>query len=123
MDKMRDLCAEHLDYLSYIQDIFKLEVPQLSHILCKYLITTLFLPLYLGPIANHHHTQPGGTALSAKGGSTRPKNGEAAYPMSLSVSLFLTAHVSLSLELFVCCLTKLFECHFCTFTGFPHHSV
>ncbi|XP_063722479.1 protein CLEC16A-like isoform X2 [Symsagittifera roscoffensis] len=104
MDKLRDLCHEHLDYLSYIQDIFRLEVPRLSQILTKYLLTGLLLPLYLVPIAQQ---QPPSDATNSYNQSTNTGEGsstsqpygkvvidvENARPISLPVALFLTSHV------------------------------
>ncbi|XP_075242308.1 protein CLEC16A-like isoform X3 [Convolutriloba macropyga] len=98
MDKLRDLCAEHLDYLSYIQDIYRLDVPRLSEIMTKYLLTGLLLPLYLVPIAHsqrlplNEKERERGLAGDGVGGTTSG-GGDSTRPISISVAMFLTSHV------------------------------
>ena len=88
MDKLRDLCAEHMDYLSYFQDIFNLGVSKLSQLLMEYLTSGLFMPLYLLPLS-----------LMGSFGTTQ-KADESDEAVSVSVALCLLAHVSIAPYLF-----------------------
>ena len=84
MDKLRDLCAEHMDYLSYFQDIFNLGVAKLSQLLMEYLTSGLFLPLYLLPLS----------LTGSFGTNQKPELSEENPTVSVSVALFLLAHAS-----------------------------
>ena len=48
---MRDLVAEHLDYMHYINDILTLENEMLNEMLVDHLLHRLFFPLYIRSLA------------------------------------------------------------------------
>uniref|UniRef100_H2Y954 Uncharacterized protein n=1 Tax=Ciona savignyi TaxID=51511 RepID=H2Y954_CIOSA len=51
-DRLRDLVAEHLDHLHYLNDIVTLENEMLNEVLIHHLLHRLFLPLYVRSLAD-----------------------------------------------------------------------
>ncbi|XP_071745373.1 protein CLEC16A homolog isoform X2 [Lepeophtheirus salmonis] len=47
LNRLRDLVAEHLDHLHYINDIFCLQIDELNEVLSDHLLNRLLVPLYL----------------------------------------------------------------------------
>jgi len=47
MDKLKDVVAEHLDHLHYINDILCLDIEPLNRVLTDHLLNRLFIPLYI----------------------------------------------------------------------------
>ena len=46
-ERLKDLVADHLDHLHYINDILCLNILELNEILTEYLLDRLIIPLYL----------------------------------------------------------------------------
>ena len=51
-DRLRDLVAEHLDHMHYLNDILALVNNLLNEVLIKHLLHRLFLPLYVRSLAD-----------------------------------------------------------------------
>nr|XP_002127555.2 protein CLEC16A-like isoform X1 [Ciona intestinalis] len=51
-DRLRDLVAEHLDHMHYLNDIVTLENELLNEVLIHHLLQRLFLPLYVRSLAD-----------------------------------------------------------------------
>ena len=51
-DRLRDLVAEHLDHMHYLNDILALDNNLLNEVLIKHLLHHLFLPLYVRSLAD-----------------------------------------------------------------------
>ena len=51
-DRLRDLVAEHLDHMHYLNDILSLDNNLLNESLIKHLLHRLFLPLYVRSLAD-----------------------------------------------------------------------
>lgn len=50
-NRLADLVAEHLDNIHYVNDILCLNIDELNQVLTEQLLTNLFLPLYVLPLA------------------------------------------------------------------------
>lgn len=46
-ERLKDLVADHLDHLHYINDILCLNIAELNEILTDYLLDRLIIPLYV----------------------------------------------------------------------------
>ena len=46
-ERLKDLVADHLDHLHYINDILCLNIVELNEILTEYLLNRFIIPLYL----------------------------------------------------------------------------
>jgi len=53
MNKLRDVVAEHLDHLHYINDILCLNIASLNRVLSDHLLNRLFIPLYIYSFARN----------------------------------------------------------------------
>eukprot|EP00092_Neocalanus_flemingeri_P007638 GFUD01008244.1.p1 GENE.GFUD01008244.1~~GFUD01008244.1.p1 ORF type:complete len:954 (-),score=272.12 GFUD01008244.1:196-3057(-) len=53
MNKLRDVVAEHLDHLYYINDILSLNIASLNRVLSDHLLNRLFIPLYIYSFARN----------------------------------------------------------------------
>ena len=47
LNRLKDLVAEHLDHLHYINDILCLQIDSLNMVLSEHLLNRLFIPLYM----------------------------------------------------------------------------
>jgi protein CLEC16A len=47
LNRLKDLVAEHLDHLHYLNDILGLEIDALNAVLTDHLLNRLFIPLYI----------------------------------------------------------------------------
>ena len=47
LNRLKDLVAEHLDHLHYLNDILCLQIDALNAVLTDHLLNRLFIPLYI----------------------------------------------------------------------------
>ena len=55
LNRLKDLVAEHLDHLHYLNDILCLQIDALNAVLTDHLLNRLFIPLYIYSIAPPNH--------------------------------------------------------------------
>lgn len=53
INKLKDVVAEHLDHLHYINDILTLNIESLNRVLTDHLLNRLFIPLYIYSFARN----------------------------------------------------------------------
>lgn len=63
-DRLKDLVAEHLDHLHYINDILGLHIQDINDILTEHLINRLLVPLYIYSLIK---MRPGGEQVNEAG--------------------------------------------------------
>ena len=56
-ERLKDLVADHLDHIHYINDILCLNIVELNEILTEYLLDRLIIPLYLYSLVTDHNAQ------------------------------------------------------------------
>jgi len=56
LNKLKDLVAEHLDHLHYVNDILNLNIDSLNRVLSDHLLNRLFIPLYMYSMARNSTT-------------------------------------------------------------------
>ena len=54
LNRLKDLVAEHLDHLHYLNDILCLQIDALNAVLTDHLLNRLFIPLYIYSIGAPH---------------------------------------------------------------------
>jgi len=56
LNRLKDLVAEHLDHLHYVNDILCLNIDSLNQVLSDHLLNRLFIPLYMYSMARNSTT-------------------------------------------------------------------
>jgi hypothetical protein len=56
LSRLKDLVAEHLDHLHYLNDILSLEIDNLNEVLTDHLLNRLFIPLYIFSLVRRANT-------------------------------------------------------------------
>jgi protein CLEC16A len=54
LNRLKDIVADHIDHLHYINDILGLKIASLNRILSDHLLNRLFIPLYIYSFARSH---------------------------------------------------------------------
>nr|CAH8874162.1 unnamed protein product [Trichobilharzia regenti] len=84
--RLKDLVAEHIDHLHYIDDIFSLDIEGLNEVLCDQLLRRLLLPLHIYSLFKQYKSEAKATTTARK-----PR-------LSYSVTVFTLTHVYLFLH-------------------------
>uniref|UniRef100_A0A5K4FAM9 FPL domain-containing protein n=1 Tax=Schistosoma mansoni TaxID=6183 RepID=A0A5K4FAM9_SCHMA len=95
--KLKDLVAEHIDHLHYIDDLLSLGIEGLNEVLCDQLLRRLFIPLHIYSLFKQYKSD----ATTNLGTVRRPR-------LSYSVTVFTLIHVYLFLRdtRLICLLTE-----------------
>ncbi|CAH8625277.1 unnamed protein product [Schistosoma mattheei] len=95
--KLKDLVAEHIDHLHYIDDLLSLGIEGLNEVLCDQLLRRLFIPLHIYSLLKQYKSD----ATTNLGTVRRPR-------LSYSVTVFTLIHVYLFLRdtRLICLLTE-----------------
>ncbi|CAH8660538.1 unnamed protein product [Schistosoma bovis] len=95
--KLKDLVAEHIDHLHYIDDLLSLGIEGLNEVLCDQLLRRLFIPLHIYSLLKQYKSD----ATTNLGAVRRPR-------LSYSVTVFTLIHVYLFLRdtRLICLLTE-----------------
>ncbi|CAH8580309.1 unnamed protein product [Schistosoma turkestanicum] len=95
--KLKDLVAEHIDHLHYIDDLLSLGIEGLNEVLCDQLLRRLFMPLHIYSLFKQYKSD----ATTNLGTVRRPR-------LSYSVTVFTLIHVYLFLHdtRLICLLTE-----------------
>ena len=56
LNRLKDLVAEHLDHLHYLNDILCLQIDNLNRVLTEHLVNRLFIPLYIYSLVKKFNT-------------------------------------------------------------------
>ena len=73
MGRLKDLVAEHLDHVHYLNDIVCLGIENLNEVLTGHLLNRLFIPLYIYSLVK----------------SPKPMVGAASHSLEVSFRVFL----------------------------------
>ncbi|KAH8864226.1 Protein CLEC16A like [Schistosoma japonicum] len=85
--KAKDLVAEHIDHLHYIDDLLSLDIEGLNEVLCDQLLRRVFLPLHIYSLFKQFKSD----TTSSTAAIRRPR-------LSYSVTVFTLIHVYLFLR-------------------------
>ncbi|CAH8656652.1 unnamed protein product, partial [Heterobilharzia americana] len=85
--KLKDLVAEHIDHLHYIDDILSLDIEGLNEVLCDQLLRRLFLPLHIYSLFKQYKSETTTSTTTIR----KPR-------LSYSVTVFTLTHVYLFLH-------------------------
>ena len=82
LGRLKDLVAEHLDHLHYLNDILCLQIEPLNVVLTEHLLNRLFIPLYIFSLGKHHRRPPGRASTASTSSATAAASAPATPTMS-----------------------------------------